>query len=46
MRSLFTQEKDPMEVMKWRVAIESMESAMDRFEKTASIVEGLKLKAS
>lgn len=45
-RKLFTSGEDAMIVMRWRVAIEGMETAMDRFEKTASIVEGLKLKAS
>lgn len=45
-RDLFVNEKDPIELMKWRVIIENMEDAMDRFEKTANTVESIKLKAN
>ena len=38
-RDLFTKETDMMEITKWKVVIEGMEAAMDRFEKTASTVE-------
>lgn len=45
-RELFTKEKDPIELMKWRVAIENMEEALDCFERTANTVESIKLKAN
>ncbi len=45
-REIFTKEKDPIVLMKWRVAIENMESAMDSFEQAANTIEGIKLKAS
>lgn len=44
-RDLFTKETEMLEITKWKVVIEGMEAAMDRFEKTASTVEWLKLKA-
>ena len=45
-RDIFTNEKDPIELMKWRVTIENMEMAMDRFERTANTVESIKLKSN
>lgn len=45
-REIFTKEKDPIELMKWRVTIENMENAMDRFERIANTVENIKLKAN
>lgn len=45
-RELFINEKDPIELIKWKVTIESMENAMDRFERIANTVEGIKLKAN
>lgn len=45
-REIFTKEKDPIELMKWRVAIENMEEALDCFERTANTVESIKLKAN
>ncbi|GAB0174212.1 MAG: DUF47 family protein [Candidatus Altimarinota bacterium] len=45
-REIFTKEKDPITLMKWRVAIENMEAAMDSFEQAANTIEGIKLKAS
>jgi uncharacterized protein Yka (UPF0111/DUF47 family) len=45
-REIFTKEKDPIVLMKWRVAIENMEAAMDSFEQAANTIEGIKLKAS
>ena len=45
-REIFTKEKDPIELMKWKVTIENMENAMDRFERIANTVESIKLKAN
>lgn len=45
-REIFTKEKDAITLMKWRVAIENMEAAMDSFEQAANTIEGIKLKAS
>lgn len=45
-REIFTKEKDPIVLMKWRVAIENMEAAMDSFEQAANTIESIKLKAS
>lgn len=45
-RELFTNEKDPIELIKWKVTIETMENAMDRFERIANTVESIKLKAN
>lgn len=45
-RELFTQEKDPIELIKWRVVIENMEDTMDRFQRIAHTVENIKLKAN
>lgn len=44
-REIFTEEKDPIELMKWRVTIETMEDALDAFEQTANTVESIRLKA-
>ena len=45
-RDIFTKEKDPIELIKWKVTIENMENAMDRFERIANTVESIKLKAN
>lgn len=45
-RELFTKEKDPIELIKWKVTIENMEDTMDRFERIANTVENIKLKAN
>lgn len=45
-REIFTKEKDPIELIKWKVTIENMENAMDRFERIANTVESIKLKAN
>jgi predicted phosphate transport protein (TIGR00153 family) len=42
--ALFTQEKDPLEVMKWREVYESMESALDSCEHVANIILGVVVK--
>ena len=44
-RELFTTEKDPIEIVKWRRQIENMEEVLDVFEQTANTVESIKLKA-
>ena len=44
-RELFTTEKDPIEIVKWRRQIENMEEVLDAFEQTANTVESIKLKA-
>lgn len=36
---IFTKEKDPIELIKWKVTIENMENAMDRFERIANTVD-------
>lgn len=45
-RELFINEKDPIQIIKWKVTIENMEDAMDKFERIANTVEGIKLKAN
>jgi hypothetical protein len=40
---LFKEEKEPMEVMRWRDILESMETATDRAEDVANIIEGIVL---
>ncbi len=40
---LFKEEKDPIEVMRWRDILESMETATDRAEDVANIIEGIVL---
>ena len=40
---LFKEVKDPLEVMKWRDIYERMETATDRAEDVANIVEGIVL---
>ena len=41
---LFEQVKDPLEVMKWRDLYESLETATDKCEDVADVVEGIVLK--
>jgi len=38
---LFKENSDPLEVMKWRDILESMETATDRAEDVANIIEGI-----
>ena len=40
---LFKEQKDPLEVMKWRDIYESLETATDRAEDVANIIEGIVL---
>jgi hypothetical protein len=42
--ALFTQEKDPLEVMKWREVYENMEEALDACEHVANIILGVVVK--
>jgi len=41
---LFENEKDPIEVIKWKEILEHMENATDRCEDVANILEGIVLK--
>jgi hypothetical protein len=43
---LFEEEKDPMEVMKWKEIYENLENAVDCCEDVANIIEGVVLKYS
>lgn len=38
---LFTVEKDPIEIIKWKEIIETMESTLDACEEVANIIEGI-----
>jgi predicted phosphate transport protein (TIGR00153 family) len=42
--ALFTQEKDPLEVMKWKEVYENLESALDACEHVANIILGVVMK--
>ena len=42
--TLFTQEKDPLEVMKWKEVYENLESALDACEHVANIILGVVVK--
>ncbi len=43
---LFREEKDPIEVIKWKEIYETLESATDRCEDVANIIEGVVLENS
>ena len=42
--ALFTQEKDPLEVMKWKEVYEYLESALDACEHVANLILGVVMK--
>ena len=42
--ALFTQEKDPLEVLKWKEVYENLESALDACEHVANIILGVVVK--
>jgi hypothetical protein len=42
--TLFTQEKDPLEVLKWKEVYENLESALDACEHVANIILGVVVK--
>jgi hypothetical protein len=42
--ALFTQEKDPLEVLKWKEVYESLESALDASEHAANVILGVVMK--
>jgi uncharacterized protein Yka (UPF0111/DUF47 family) len=44
MTRLFEQEKDPIELIKWKEIFERIEEAIDVCEDVANIVEGIVLK--
>jgi len=41
---LFTEEKDPIEVIKWLKIYERMEAAIDRCKDVAKVLEGIIMK--
>jgi uncharacterized protein len=41
---LFDQEKDPIQVIKWKEIIETLEFAADKCEDVANVIEGVTLK--
>jgi uncharacterized protein len=43
---LFREEKDPITVIKWKEIYETLESATDRCEDVANIIEGVLLENS
>ena len=42
-RALFSEEKDPIAVIKWKEIYETLETATDRCEDVANIIEGVVL---
>ncbi|MCX6735178.1 MAG: DUF47 family protein [Candidatus Peregrinibacteria bacterium] len=43
---LFTEEKDPINVIKFKDILENMENTMDKFQKVADIIEGILVKST
>lgn len=43
---LFTEEKDPINVIKFKDILENMENTMDKFQKVADIIEGVLVKST
>jgi uncharacterized protein Yka (UPF0111/DUF47 family) len=43
---LFDEEKDPITIIKWKEIYEALESASDRCEDVANIIEGVVLEQS
>jgi uncharacterized protein len=43
-RALFTQDKDPLEVLKWKEVYEYLESALDACEHVANVILGVVMK--
>lgn len=41
MKNLFAEEKDPIEIIKWKEIIEMMESTLDACEEVAELIEGI-----
>ncbi|MBP7819585.1 DUF47 domain-containing protein [Candidatus Gracilibacteria bacterium] len=46
MKKLFREEKDPINLIKWKQIIEDLESIMDKFQEVSNIIEGIVVKAS
>ena len=42
--TLFDQEKDPVQIIKWKEIIETLEFATDKCEDVANVIEGVTLK--
>lgn len=43
---LFKEEKDPINVIKFKDILENMENTMDKFQKVADIIEGILVKST
>jgi len=43
-RALFTEEKDPLKVMKWKDILETLEFVMDVYQKMSNTIEGIVVK--
>ena len=43
---LFTEEKDPVEILKWKEIIEVLETGTDKAEDVANVIEGITLKGA
>jgi predicted phosphate transport protein (TIGR00153 family) len=43
---LFTEEKDPVEILKWKEIIEALETGTDKAEDVANVIEAITLKAA
>jgi uncharacterized protein Yka (UPF0111/DUF47 family) len=43
---LFEQEKDPVEIIKWKEIIEAIETAIDKCEDVANVIETVVLKSA
>jgi len=41
---LFAEEKDPINIIKWKEIYENIEMAIDRCEDVANVIEGIVLK--
>ena len=44
--NLFEEEKDPVQIIKWKEIIESMETAIDKCEDVANVIESVVLKSA
>jgi len=45
-RQLFQEEKDPVQVLKWKDVYEDLEDVIDKFQKVSDIIEGIVVKSS
>lgn len=42
---LFKEEKDPIEIIKWKEILENLEQIMDKFQDTSNTLEGIIVKS-